>query len=174
MKIKIFIVAFVLFSTSIFPQQKNRNGALLLKPLTTVEGAFNNIFAIGIEGQTALDELWAGDAYIEIGDSSNLFLFSGLIGMQARPWGSDFLDGVYFGLYPGYTIILDKNATYYDDDSQFILRFKADIGYEWLIGNNGVLNISAGAIYTPMFSTPIFAIIELGIGFRFEDPFYKI
>lgn len=144
-------------------QKSVRNGAFMFRPLATIFVAALGGSEFVFEGQTAFSEKWAINAIGDIGSIGGIF-FTGLnLGPQYNITGR-YLDGLYFGLYPGYYYATDFL------DTVSALTAMIELGYQG-VGESG---FSWGA-YIGYFIAPTSSFkFGLKIGYAWPDPWVKI
>jgi hypothetical protein len=106
-----------------------RNGAFMFRPLATIFMAALGGSEFVFEGQTAFSEKWAMNAVGDIGSVSGIFVTALNLGPQYNLTGK-YLDGLFFGVYPGYYYATD----FLDSASAFTALI--ELGYQG-IGKSG-------------------------------------
>jgi len=119
---------------------RDKNDALIWRPLPTLVGAMMGYFEFVFEGQTAFSREWAVTSIVDIGSIDGLFVVSLQLGPQYRINGN-YLKGFLLGLYPGIGYVTD----FIDRVWFFSLTFET--GYQWVFNSGFVLGLTTGGSY---------------------------
>lgn len=140
-----------------------RNGAFMFCPLASIFAAALGGSEFVFEGQTAFSEKWALNAIGDIGSISGIFVTALNVGPQYNLTGR-YLDGLFFGVYPGYLYATD----FINSATSFTALI--ELGYQG-IGKSG---FSWGA-YIGYYIAPTSSFrYGLKLGYAWPDPWVRI
>lgn len=142
-----------------------RNGAFIVRPLSTIIMAAAGAFDLYIEGTTAYNSWFALNTLGDISFGSSMISTAICIGPQFN-LSRKYLDGFYVGIYPGFQY---GYVAGYGKQSSFYLQ--SEIGYQKVTKQGFLFGFYTGGTFSqegPMFK------IGAKIGGAFPDPLFKI
>ncbi len=147
---------------------RDKNDALIWRPLPTLVGALMGYLEFVFEGQTAFTREWAVTTIADIGSIDGLFVVSLQLGPQYRINGN-YLKGFLLGLYPGIGYVTD----FIDTVWFFSLTFET--GYQWVFNSGFVLGLTTGGTYigNSPYASDLKYNISAHLGYAFKNAWIR-